>query len=482
MIKEYAFLDELEPQGFFRWFGEISAIPRGSGKEEKLADFIMRYALARNYPCDKDAAGNIFVRVPATEGYEDQPSILFQAHMDMVWEQREGMDFDFENEPLHLRLDGDRLTADGTTLGADNGVGLATMLALADTDCYPHPPLEYLFTVEEETGLWGVRSFDMSRIRSRRMINMDCGYSDVLCVSTAGRIQTEVYRDFPCEALPEAFACFRVVAGGGKGGHSGISIHKGRMCAVNVLGAVLRSAGNIRLCALQSESQSIIREASAVIALPSAQSAAAIHRMQIFFQKLKAVFEKEDPDIFLSVEPVEAEGSLSEAASEDICSLLSIFHTGPYRADGQIPDAVITSGSVEELRLNKGSFLLGYTIRSSNDTLAEIRCENFKAIARKFGMELRVLDRFSGWPERVESDFRSKFIAAYKARFGKAPDYERVHGGVEIGAIVGAIPEMDGVGYAPSSHGAHTPEEYLELSQVQPFWDVLTDVLAEKAD
>lgn len=480
MIKEYEFLNDLEPHGFFRWFGEISAIPRGSGKEEKFEEFLISFAADRGYPCERDSMGNVFMNVPATPGYEGQPSILFQAHMDMVWEQRAGKSFDFENEPLHLKLDGDSLTADGTTLGADNGVGLATMLALADTGEFPHPPLEYLFTVEEETGLWGARGFDMSKIKSRRMINMDCGYSDVLCVSTAGRIQTEISKKYDTEELPAGFVTCRVTIGGGKGGHSGMAIHKGRMCAANAIGEVLRSVGSIRLGSLNTVSQSIIKEASAVIAVPAAEADSVNNRMQAYFKRYKTIFAKDDPDIVLSVEPAETSTFVSQSATEEICTLLSIFHSGPYRMDSDVLEAVITSASIEEAGLDNGSFVLGYNIRSSNDVIAEIRCENFRAIAQRYGMEFSVVDCYTGWPELVESAFRNDFISAYQSRFGKAPDYERVHGGVEIGTIVGAIPDMDGVGYAPSSHGAHTSEEYLEVSQVKPFWDVLTDVLAKK--
>lgn len=483
MLMSYYILNDLEPKNFFKWFGAISQIPRGSGNEREIMDFIMDFAVRRGYPCERDSAGNVFVTVSGTPGYEHEPPVLLQAHVDMVWEKKEDVVFDFETEPLRLKIQNDRLMAEGTSLGADNAVGVATMLALADSHNIVHPPLELLFTVEEEIGLIGIRKFDMSRIRARRMLNMDCGSIDTICVSSAGSVRFELSQNYSVYNLPEGYRGLELKIGGGRGGHSAIMINKGRMCAVNSLAALIQSSSDhCLLASLSVTGSAILDNCSAVLALPENRYDEILSEMIRNFEIIKALYAEADPDIYLSLEAVETKELhfLSAEISKDLISILGILRTGPYRYNAANPDDVITSASITGLSLDKGSFHMTCVIRSSSDIDADNLFHNFRSIAEKFGLHTHLSDRYPGWPEKMDSGFRDLFRQAYVKMTGREPIYERIHGGVEIGIIAGAIPDMDAVGYAPTSHGAHTADEYLLISTVQPFWDVLTDVLSKK--
>lgn len=477
----YDILKGYEPAIWFKWFGAITEIPRGSRKERAVQEFILNFGKERGYECDMDESLNVFMKVPATPGYENEPAVLLQAHSDMVWEKDEGLDFDFETSPINLKIEGDKLMGVGTTLGADNAVGTATMLALADTDEIPHPPLELLFTTAEEVGLVGIRHFDMTKIKARRMLNMDCGYTKIICVCTAGSIRSALVKDFVAQPIPEGWTALRLTVEGGKSGHSGIMIGKERMCAINTGASLLDRMGvPFMLGSMTTGGKAIFPKSFWEIAVPSGRKAEAITNLEKEFSLIKKVFAKEDPDIALVIEDGGCASYVGEDDTKDIVAVLSILHTGAFRRDGEDPETIVTSSCITKMKLEDGHLDGTFSIRSSNDTVAEMYFRNIERTMEKFGMPLEMTDKYSGWPERPTSEFRNKFIAAFRNYFHEEPEFERIHGGVEIGNIVGAIPDMDGVGYAPSAHNAHTTKEFLYLSQVEPFWTILKDVLATK--
>ncbi len=472
----------LEPQGFFHWFERISRIPHGSGKEQQLAAFLQDYAQQRGYFCTPDAAGNLFMTVPATAGYEAEAPILFQAHMDMVWAKAPDVEFDFETQPLRLKVDGDRLHAQGTTLGADNAVGMATMLALADTGDIPHPPLEFLFTSREETGMHGIRAFDMTKIRARRMVNMDCGDSHVLGVSGAGRVSARIEKACPTEPLPKGWSCLQLRLGGGLGGHSGLEIHRERCCAGNAMGELLCSLADlpVQLCAMEGRG-AILQSCSAVVALPAEALADAVTKLRAQFALIADVHKCSDPHIHLDIAPCSPPSAAVTARQTlEIAQVLRLLRSARYRCAHNDTAITVTSGSWSVLQLENGSLRLDYGFRSSLDADMTLLVQRHTALAKAFGLELKVLDGYPGWLERELSPFRDKFQRLHTALFGAEMELERVPGGIEVGIVTAAIPDMDPVGIAPTSRGAHSPTEYLCISEAEPYWRLLTAVLAEK--
>ncbi len=469
----YKCLKGLEPHAFFRWFGEIARIPHGSGKEQQLIAFLHRFAAQRQLQCTTDETGNVRMLVPASPGYETQPPILFQAHMDMIWATAEGVDFDFENTPLDLYVDGDHLRARGTTLGADNAVGMATMLALADDPTIPHPALELLFTVAEEAGMIGIRALDETTIHARRMINMDCGDSHVLCVSSAGKNDCGIDRLFPLVR-----ACgqgLQVTISGGLGGHPGLAANKGRCCAANVMGELLSGLPLFQLGTL-SGSQAIMTCATAVISAP--QGSEALLRQR--FDLIRQVYAKTDPGLLLTLTPCTCPTALTAEDSRQVALCLMQMRSGQYRCDGNDPRIIITSGTITALSLENGEFQLRYRLRSTVEADSLLQFERCAAAVAPYGFTLRSIDRYAGWTEQQHSPFRDKFLRTHRSLFGTDMELERCPGGIETGILVSRIPDMDAIGIAPTARGAHTPGEHLLISEVLPYWQLLLAVLAEK--
>ncbi len=478
----YEVLKGLEPRCYFEWFGAITEIPRGSCKEEKIIAFCRDFAEVRDLFCDIDESGNVFMRVPATEGYEDEPAILLQAHLDMVWVKEPGVEFDFENEPIKIVRRDNWIMGDGTTLGADNGVGVATMLALADAKDIPHPPLELLFTVEEEIGLKGIRRFDMSKITARRMLNMDCGYTHEICVSSAGSIKAAINKAYPVVPVNPDDVVLEVAITGGKGGHSGIMIRKGRACAANEMGELIAALNGIsvKLCCLETAEKAILGACKAVICVPREDEEVAKQLLEQRFEEIRSIFSDRDPDLKLTISDGTADGCTDPKAAVQIFTALRLLRTGLLRLSENDPPSTITSGAVTNSYFREGKLRISYSIRSANTADMDATYRKLSALAGLLDMEFEKLDRYPGWPERAESAFREKFIDAHQRICGFPAQIERVHGGIEIGPIVGAIPDMDAVGYAPTARAAHTTQEYLAIDEVEPFWLVLKDVLASR--
>ena len=488
---QYDCLKGLEPAEFFYWFGEITAIPRASSHEQGMIEFIKKYAEERHYPYDVDAKGNIFMNIPASPGYEDQPAVLFQSHMDVVAAVDKGVEFDFASDPIQLRRQDDAIYACGTTLGADNGVGVATMLALADgiyAPQIPHPPLEFLFTVEEETGLHGVRAFDCSKIKARRMINMDCGDSHLICISTAGKIAGKIEKQYEMHRIGQDRVLLEIKLFGGLGGHAGMVINKNHACAINNMGELLVSifeaGGEAELCCMESAGNSICTETKAVITAAAGKKEQIKQILEDRFALIRSIYDAYDPDLSMSVTELRDSGiteALIPENTEKIGRIMSILRTGLHRNDTVNYATVISSGSIHKTYLKQnGEFFLHYSTRSSSNGDQELLFEKYVFIAGMLDMELKEFDRYSGWPARKHSDFVPKFSRAYKELYNKEITVQKTHGCVETGEIVGRIPDMDAAGYAPTSTGAHTTQEHLFINEVKPYWEVIKKVMAEK--
>ena len=488
---KYDCLKGLEPAEFFYWFGEITAIPRESGNEGKMINFLEKYAKERGYKYEIDKKGNVFMNIPASPGYENQPAVLFQSHMDIVAAVDEGVNFDFASDSIQLRREDDAIYACGTTLGADNGVGVATMLALGDgiySPAIPHPPLEFLFTVEEETGLHGIRQFDCNKIKARRMINMDCGDSHLICISTAGNIAGKIEKQYEMTSLKEGKVLLEIKLFGGLGGHSGMVANKNRACARNSMGelitGIFEAGEEAELCSIESEGKAVCTEAKALIAVSSDKKESVEKILEKRFGKIKEIYETYDPDLSMSVREFkncEIKKALIAEETEKIGRILSMLRTGQHRNDSENYSTIISSGGIHKALFNQdGELLIQYSTRSSSNADQELIFEKYVFTAKMLGMELKEFDRYSGWPAKKNSEFVSKFSRAYKELYDKEIAVRKTHGCVETGEIVIRIPDMDAAGYAPTSTGAHTSKEHLFISEVKPYWEVLKKAMAEK--
>jgi len=471
-------IENLEPQAFFRWFAAISNIPHESRKEEKITAFLVDFFRRRNIHVETDKTGNVLAKLSATPGYENQPAILFQAHMDMVCRKDEGVEIDFDNDPIELVIDGDLLKAKGTTLGADNAVGMATMLAIADDPALPHPALELLFTACEEQGMVGIKNFDFSKLEARRMVNMDCGDSHVIAICSAGKIQTEIHRQYDLTPVGADEIVLQLRMDGGLGGHSSLCADKNRCCCARAMGDILSDLPEVRLCSFRGVSP-IIKDCTAQIAVPAAQKREISDALTVRFEKLKERYKNSDPDIRLTVTNGDAKEGMGAGESGPLFKLLSILKTSRMELPDSDPDVVSLSILCEAV-LEKGKLFVEVLMRSTENKEMEQIAEFYQKEAAALGFDLQTVDSYPVWKENPNSAFRAKFQRIHSALYGAEMDIERVPGGIETVFVTKAIPNMDPVGVAPTARGAHTTNEHLFISEVEPYWALIKAVLADK--
>ncbi len=476
-------LEGLKPAGFFKWFEEITRIPHRSGHEEKIAAFLEQFAAERGLECLRDSLNNVLIRVPATPGYENEPSILLQGHMDMVWAKDATATIDLETDPLELCIIGNKLKAKGTTLGADDGVAIATMLAIADDATIAHPALECFCTVEEETGLIGVRNADLSMIKSRRMINLDSGSSHEICVSSVGMKMLSFEKAFDCCAKGD-LTQLHLNLFGGLGGHAGIESHKNRACCINIMGELLFMLGRempVYLSEIKTEGPSIHGACEACVSVPIGRVAAAEALLQTLFCEINSRYQKSDPNLQFAMTVCEEEKPvLSAEDSANIIRTMFLLHTGVRKSDEEDLYKIITSITYSKISLQQGEFKAAYSIRSLDESLSNLWYYRTEELLRMLGFQVTTVHQFTAWPGNGNQVMQDRFARAHRQLFGKDIQILHLHASVEANVLIGKFPDMDAVGIQPTAEDFHTPKETLFIDQVQPFWDLLLAVLAQK--
>ena len=481
LMKKQYLLENFEPQRVLKHFEDICGIPHVSGFETALGEHILGLAKAKGYDTYRDEAGNILINVPATPGYEQVAPLLLQGHLDMVNAKDDGVEIDLEKEPVRLVLEGNILRADRTTLGADNAVGLCNMMALLDADDIRHPPLELLFTVGEEVGLTGILAFDMSRIKARRMINMDCGDPDCMVIGAAGGAKFRVERT--CQSAPAQGTGMRIVIDGLQGGHSGLEAGKNRGSAIDFGGrllAALCDAMPVMLAGMTSTGaeSSLPKDLKLDLVIPAGSVDAAKEICKQHDEMFAGEIAGIEPGYCMTV----TECAVSEAASvEDTRALADFMLMVPYeviRRSHLCADWKLCSALLALISYKDGLFSGLFTVRANRNEYRDATVARAKALCRMTGVSLIPrADYIPAWPEKEVSPMRELCLAAYQSCFNEDMIVEVEHGTVECGIIANAIPDMDIVGFAPKSRGAHTTKEHLFVETMAPFWEFLTKIL-----
>ena len=473
----------LQPEGFFKWFEEICRIPHVMRHEEQLSLFLEQFAKDRALDCVRDEMGNIFMRLPATEGYENEPPILLQGHMDMVGAREETATIDPLTDPLDLWIDGNKLRARGTTLGADDGVAVATMLAIAEDPSIPHPELECLCTVQEEVGLVGIRHFDMGLIRARRMINLDAGSSRELCVSAAGGRIVRFEKQYTRRPL-EGTVLLHVNIRGGLGGHAGLLAHKNRACCINAMGELLFLLNQempVALAEITADGPAIHGSCEAYIRIPADGAAQAETMLKEQFRIIKERYTTTDPDLELAVcLPDEDKEALSAEDSANIIRAMFLIPTGVRKSDADELSIIITSVTFSAISLVDGVFAGKYVVRSVEDSVGLLWHRRMEELVRVLGFAPTLEHEYPAWPIGGPCVMQSRFVEEYQRLFGEKLTCLHEHASIEVNVVVKNIPDMDAVALKPTHTGLHTPDETLHIDEVQPFWDLLLAVLARK--
>ena len=476
-------LKGLKPEGFFKWFEEICRIPHVMGHEEKISLFLENFAKERGLQCVRDEMGNILIRVPATKGYEHEPSILLQGHMDMVGARDDTATVDPETDPLELCLEGNRLMARGTTLGADDGCAVASMLAIADDPTIPHPELELLCTVQEEVGLVGIRNFDMGLIRSRRMVNMDAGSTHEMCLSAAGGKIVRFEKQYACQPADET-VLLHLSMQGGLGGHAGILAHKNRACCINAMGELLFLLGQempVALAEITADGPAIHGSCQAYIKVPAGDAVRAASLLGERFCVIKERYSQTDPNLEFAVCTVDGDkASLSPEDSANIIRVMFLLHTGVRKSDAEDLNIIITSVTFSSISLADGMFSGKYVVRSVEESVGVLWCRRMDELVRMLGFTSTLEHEYPAWPRNGNCVMQTRFAREHQRIFGSEIHRLHEHASIEVNVILDRIPDMDAVAIQPTATDFHTPAETLYVNEVQPFWDLLLAVLACK--
>ena len=475
------FLDMYEPKKVMRYFEDVSRIPRESGNEAEICDFVVDFANERNLEVSRDEIGNVLIKKLGSKGYEHIPPLLIQGHLDMVCKKTKDSNHDFSKDPIKFRIEGDYLHGDGTTLGADNAVGIANMLALADSTDLIHPPLELLFTVQEETGLWGIKAFDMNQLKSRRMINMDCGYADTMCIGSAGRAKVNITRE--CKRVVSSGRAFTLMISGLTGGHSGIQMDKGRASAINLLARTLYRIiehMELNIITIQSEFGSVIPKlAECKFCVSEGYVDAVVDIVNEVYKEAVKEYKGTDPGLTFDLHEIDrSESMLDVASTADTIRLLYLLPYGVMKCsatDGKL----ICSCNTEGIAIEGSTITIPFSSRSTEEDISSDYIRKARLLAEMCGAECEMSESIPAWPVREDSALQALCHRVFREMFGEQLKTEVMHAGVETSFILQQIQDMDIIGIAPTSTGAHTVEEKLYLPSMKTVWDFLVKLLTE---
>ena len=476
-------LDHLGCDKVFYYFEAISDIPHGSFHEKELSDYIVAFAKERGLYCRQDARHNVVVKKAGTAGYEKSPALIIQGHIDMVCEKNADTEHDFLTEPLKLYIDGDYIKARGTTLGADNGIAVAYMLALLDADHIEHPPIECVFTVEEEIGMGGATDLDVFDLEGKRFLNMDTEEEGYLMVSCCGGRRMRMYLPVERVAASQDKKTYAIRIRGLKGGHSGADIHLQRASANVLMGRLLlelREEFDYDLVQANGGNMdnAICREAEMIICIDPAKEAAAkelVSKMQKVFW---AEYKDRESDILMTMEEVEGASEVLTAEVRDhIIALLKLLPYGVQTMDTNMEGLVESSSNIGIVRTEADHIFVDNAVRGSVESRKEAICKKIEVLGELCGAKVVGVNDYPGWVYNPDSELLQIFKEAWTEKFGVEPHVVAIHAGLECGLFAKKIPGLDLISLGPDMHDVHTPDERLCISSTIRVWDYLKDVL-----
>ncbi|MCH5281050.1 MAG: aminoacyl-histidine dipeptidase [Lachnospiraceae bacterium] len=477
-------LDELMSDKVFHFFSEISEIPHGSENTEAIAEYCLQFAKERSLEAYRDDYGNVMIFKGGTKGYEQSESVILQGHLDMVCEKRPDCSKDMERDGIDIVMDGEYLRADGTTLGGDDGIAVAYILALLDDDgSISHPPLEALFTTDEEVGLRGARALDASKLIGRRLINIDSEEEGILTVSCAGGVRVSCTVPVTYKETDASMCAKTLTVGGLLGGHSGIDIGKNRKNAAKVLAEFLHDAkGHVKINIARFLSGGrlnvIPQTAEMTVCINKAQAAEFDNLLADYNYCLKAACAQTEPDVFLSsTDAAMPDKCLDESSGNTVVSTLLLAPDGISAMNTDIPFLVQTSSNLGSVSLDDAHLELGFMIRSNTDHGKVETMRRLTALIESAGGTVTTSDDYPAWEYRQISPLRDEMVKAYEQMYGKKPQICAIHAGLECGILGEKLDGVDMVSIGPNMKNVHTPDEQLEIQSVKRCWEYLLQVL-----
>lgn len=476
-------ITELSPNLVWQWFAKICSIPHPSHHEQALADFIIQWAKQKQLWVEQDAAGNILIRKAATAGMEDHQPVALQAHLDMVPQANKNTAHNFLTDPIVPYVDGEWVKAKGTTLGADNGIGMASCLAVLDSNDIAHPPLEVLLTASEETGMVGALGLQPNWLQSEVMINTDTEDEGEIYIGCAGGEDVDIRFPVQWQALRKDEVAVHITLTGLKGGHSGAEIHLNRGNAIKLLAKTLEKAlakVSFRLADISGGSvrNAIPREAFATVLLSSASVEKFKQVWQLLSQQLIEALSHAEKQINFALEEATAEQGLSERQSQILLDLINALPNGVIRFSDVLPDVVETSISLGVLETKAEQIKLTLLARSLNDHGQDDVVSLVRSVCRLADAEVVFSGRYPGWEPQADANIVKRTKTLYDRILGKESVIKVIHAGLECGLINKVYPNMEMVSIGPTILGAHSPDERCHIPAVAVYWQLLTELLA----
>lgn len=475
-------LSELEPAKVFHFFEEISSIPRGSGNVKQISDYLVDFAKVRNLKYRQDEKYNVIIWKGASKGYEKSEPVILQGHIDMVAVKVDGCKKDMEKEGLDLEINGDLLSAKDTSLGGDNGIAVAYSLAVLDDESIAHPPIEAVFTVDEEIGMLGADFLDVSDLKGRLFMNMDSEDEGIFTVSCAGG--ATVTCNFPYKTEPINAPVIEIRMDGFLGGHSGVEIDKGRVNANCAMGRVLLNLFQnigMRLVTVNGgeKDNAIAKFSEAAIAVLPETIDKAKQIIKDTFNEIKDEYKTVEPDAKVTVNVMESGfvEALSGSATLAVVIALVNMPNGIQRMNPDMEGMVQTSLNLGILRTEKDVVKLSYAVRSSSQSEKEFLIERLRSLTEIFGGTVDIFGIYPGWEYKADSRLRNVMVEEYKKLYGKEPVVEGIHAGLECGIFASKLQGLDAISIGPQMNDVHTTNEVLSISSTKRTWKLLLKTL-----
>jgi dipeptidase D len=474
---------KLEPKELWNYFYEITQIPRPSKKEKRIVEYMVEFGKRNNLETLVDKVGNVIIRKPATKGMEDRKGLIFQTHLDMVPQKNSDKKHDFEKDPIETIIDGEWVRANGTTLGSDNGIGVAATMAVLASKTLVHGPVEALFTIDEETGMTGVFGLEKGLLYGDILMNLDSEDEGELYVGCAGGIDVSATKPYTEEASPKGMAAYKITAKGLKGGHSGVDIALGRSNSNKLMFRFLMQAEadfGIRLSEAAGGDlrNAIPRESYSVLLVPEIKTAEFEAFVKGYDEMYKAEFSDTEPDLKFTCEKIAVPAKVMNQADQyRIIRAVFACPNGVVRMSQAMKGLVETSNNLAIVSCKDGKFIAHNLCRSSVDSAKEATAWKIAAVFHLINAEVKLAGAYPGWKPNMKSPILKAMSTVYNDLYGKIPEIKAIHAGLECGLIGGVYPKLDMISFGPTIRYPHSPDEKVNIESVEKFWNFLVATL-----
>jgi dipeptidase D len=474
----------LEPKPLWNKFADLNAVPRPSKKEDRVIAFMKNFGNSLGLETFEDEIRNVIIRKPATKGMESRKAIVLQGHLDMVHQKNADTVFDFDTQGIAMYVDGDWVRARGTTLGADNGLGVATIMAILESIDIPHPAIEALFTIDEETGMTGALNLKGGVLQGQILLNLDTEEDDEIDIGCAGGIDVTAIRTYHEEEVPEGSVGHIITVKGLKGGHSGMDINKGLGNANKIMNRLLFDAFEnfgLQIAEISGGSlrNAIPRESVAKVIIASIFDEAYIFDMQEIINDIKTEYKTTEPNLSIEIVKCDLPKKVMDlGVQEGIIRAIYAAHNGVYRMSADMENLVETSNNIARVIIKDGEISVGCLTRSSVETSKYDLANALRSTFELVGCEVELSGAYPGWTPNVKSEILDVLVSIYEKQNNQKPKVVACHAGLECGILGMNYPDMDMISFGPTIHGAHSPDERASISSAQKYWKFVLEILA----